>query len=207
MEIEKIRDRCIFKPLFKNADAQTKLVLLDQIGEIGDTKEYLFLKSLLKTQNLALKNKIEQTITFLEERLRLIPTNIEEIKGESPEIIDDSKHKSIKEPDDPNNTSGILSLDKEIPIEQLGNIYSVENFQNTKGKMPLDFCFLLVDLEISPSKSSDLMDVDFELGSIKEQMSTNQKQEESKSNESTGAVSFMDQILSLPSKIKDIFNG
>ncbi|MET7029206.1 ring-infected erythrocyte surface antigen domain-containing protein [Sediminicola luteus] len=207
LEIEKIRDRCIFKPLFKNADVETKLVLLDQIGEIGDTKEYIFLKTLLSTENPILKKKIEQTIVLLEEHLNLVPAEIEEIRGESPRNKDGSKDKLIREPDEPVSPTGILTLDEEIPIEQLGNIYSVENFQNTKGKMPLDFCFLLDDLEISPSKSSDLLDMDFELGSLKEQSSTNKKHEEAKNNGATGTISFLDQILSLPSKIKDIFNG
>ena len=207
LEIEKIRDRCIFKPLFKNADIETKLVLLDQIREIGDTKEYIFLKTLLGTENPILKKKIEQTIVLLEEQLKLVPADIEEKRGESPLNKDGSKDKLIRESDEPVSPTGILTLDEEIPIEQLGNIYSVENFQNTKGKMPLDFCFLLDDLEISPSKSSDLLDMDFEMGYLKEQSSTNKKHEESKNTEATGNISFLDQILSLPSKIKDLFNG
>lgn len=209
LEIEKIRDRCIFKPLFKNADTETKVMLLDQIEEIGDTKEYLFLKTQLSTQDLVFKKKVEHTIALLEERLKLVPTELD-IKLQNdigPQQLQGSKNMSKKEPDESNSIPGILSLDEEIPIEELGSIHSNENFQNTKGKMPLDFCFLLDDLEIRPSKSSDLMDVDFELGSIKDQNNTNLPQEESKNNEFTGAVSFLNQILSIPSKIKDIFNG
>ncbi|ALM07109.1 hypothetical protein SB49_04325 [Sediminicola sp. YIK13] len=207
LEIEKIRDRCIFKPLFKNADMETKLVLLDQIGEIGDTKEYIFLKTLLTTQNPILKKKIEQTIVLLEEQLKFVPADIEEKRGESSLNKEDSKDKLLKESDEPVSQIGIISLDEEIPIERIENNYSVENFQNTKGKMPLDFCFLLDDLEISPSKASDLLDADFDLGSMREQIGPNQKHEESKNNGAAASVSFLDQILSLPSKIKDLFNG
>lgn len=209
LEIDKIRDRCIFKPLFKNADTETKAMLLDHIGEIGDTKEYLFLKTQLITQDVVLKKKIEQTISLLEERLKLVPAevDIEVPNGIGSQQKQDSKNTSKKEPNESSGIPEMLSLDEEIPIEELGGIHSNENFQNTKGKMPLDFCFLLDDLEIRPSKSLDLMDADFELGSLKDQNNTNLQQEESKNNESTGVVSFLNQILSIPSKIKDIFNG
>ncbi len=207
LEIEKIRDRCIFKPLFRNADIETKLVLLDQIGEIGDTKEYIFLKTLLNTDNPILKKKIELTIALLEEQLKLVPAKREEKRGASSPNKDGSKDKLIRISVEPVSPTGILSLDEEIPIEQLGNICSVENFQNTKDKMPLDFCFLLDELDISLSKPAKLPDEDFEQGSMKEQIRINYTPLESKIEESKATFSFLDQILSLPSKIKDFING
>ena len=207
LEIEKIRDRCIFKPLFRNADIETKLVLLDQIGEIGDTKEYIFLKTLLSTDNAILNKKIELTITLLEKQLKLVPTKIEEKSGESFPKKDGSKDKLIRESYGPVSPIGIHSLDQKNPIDQLGNIHSVDNFQNTKGKVPLDFCFLLDDLEISLSKPENIPNEDNELGSRKEQIRINYAHLESKNKESKATVSFLDQILSLLSKIKHFING
>ncbi|MEJ1221944.1 hypothetical protein [Sediminicola sp. 1XM1-17] len=207
LEIEKIRDRCIFKPLFETADLETKLMLLDQIGAIGDTKEIKFLNALLETENQILKKKIEQTLILLEERLQLVP-----VEADSEEGNESSRQQygggicpKAKESDDPLPASGILMLDEEIPIEKTDKPYSVENFQNTKGKMPLDFCFLLDDLSIRPSPS-DLLEVDFELDPVKDQH-TNMKQGEQPKNEPSSSLSILDQILSLPAKIKDIFNG
>lgn len=204
LEIEKIRDRCIFKPLFESADLETKLVLLEQIAEIGDYKELKFLNSLVEATDPVLKKKTEITVGLLEERLQLIPieVDVEEENGSSPNKFGSNKESGVKGPDEPLKPSGILMLDEEIPIERVDKTYSVENFQNTKGKMPLDFCFLLDDLEISPSLS-DHLEVDFEVVPITEQHSAAKQSKK----ETLGSISILDQILSLPSKIKDIFNG
>jgi hypothetical protein len=196
LEIEKMRARCIFKPLFETADIETKLVLLDQIGKIGDTKELIFLNTLMITQDLVLKKKIAQTITQLEEKSASFPNK-----------MDGDINTIIKEQDDSNYSSVILTLDEEIPIEKVEKMYTVENFHNTKGNMPLDFCFLLDDLEISPSQSSDLLEVDFELGSFKDQAAMNNTENEPKKKGGIAANSFLVQILSIPSILKDIFNG
>ncbi|MEB8329146.1 hypothetical protein OO009_07240 [Flavobacteriaceae bacterium KMM 6897] len=198
LEIEKIRARCIFKPLFETADTETKLVLLDQIGIIGDTKELIFLNTQLITQDLVLKKKIVQTITQLKER---IPITTDEV------ILEDDSNTIINDLDESNISSGILTFDDEIPIENVEKMYTVENFYNTKGNMPLDFCFLLEDLEISPSQPSDLLEVEFELGSIKDQATLINIENESKKKGDITTNTFLDQILSIPSILKDIFNG
>ena len=150
LEIEKIRKRCIFKPLFEIADHNTKLILLDQIGEIGDIKELIFLDTIDASNNLILKKKVEQIKNSLVERLNLIISNV---------VLEQNKIIQV-ETDAPIHLSGTLSLDKE------SSLLPIEGFYSSLSKMPLSLTSLLETLKIKESPSSDILNIDFKLDSV-----------------------------------------
>lgn len=148
LEIEKIRDRCIFKPLFETADSEIKLVLLQQIVEIGDTKELIFLNTLLKTKDLVFRKEVVQTIIQLKERLQL---NLDEIDYENKK--DENINAAIKASEEPNDYSDLINFDMHDPIDK------VENHQNRNAKMPLNLTSLLEAYEIKEFPSSDILNI------------------------------------------------
>ncbi|PCJ97160.1 MAG: hypothetical protein COA50_05845 [Flavobacteriaceae bacterium] len=141
----------IFKQLFDSSDEESKLVLLDQILEIGDNKEISFLKTLLNDENKAIRDKSKTVKTELEKRNQF-------------EDMDNGTRDGNKE---------VELLFPLTPGDEMDFIQTIEykatlSEEKTETKLiidkkliPLEFCFLLDKLDIKLPKPSSILDKDF----------------------------------------------
>jgi HEAT repeat protein len=60
----------IFEELFRHCDAESKLILLDEILDLGDAKELSFLQTLFKDSRKEVRTKAKDISAKLEEKLR-----------------------------------------------------------------------------------------------------------------------------------------
>tara|TARA_R110002020_G_scaffold21009_3_gene71285 strand:+ start:43716 stop:44453 length:738 start_codon:yes stop_codon:yes gene_type:complete len=72
LEIEKIRERSIFKPLFELGDRKSKFMLLDEMATLGGKKELIFLDTLSGILDPVLQKRISRTRTTMQERIHQI---------------------------------------------------------------------------------------------------------------------------------------
>ncbi len=173
----------IFNELFKTCDAESKLILLDEILAVGDEKDLRFLDTLgadedsrVRKKALTIKKKLGD---FLKRnRKENERMNADHLHGEAPEN-DDISGADVKkeEPDTPNS-----------PAKELSNDLTALEYR------------LLAEKNIKTSRTSGILDVDFELTPL----------EEAQSQNLGGAISessFLYDILSIPSKIIQKLNG
>lgn len=145
----------IFKKLFDSCDKESKLLLLDEILEIGDGKEISFLNTLLSHKDNRIKEKAKAVKIELKKREQFI--NVTEKKS--------SRHFLNEE------AEFIFPLaDNEIALIQTieytsATIEKKAKVEPFKGKelIPMEFSFLLNELEIKLAGSSSIFDIDFEL--------------------------------------------
>lgn len=71
----------IFEELFRSCDVESKLILMDEILDLGDQKELAFLESLFKDPNGKVRDKARRTAAILSEKLRKVQTK--ELEEES----------------------------------------------------------------------------------------------------------------------------
>ncbi len=72
----------IFEELFRHCDIESKLILMDEILDLGDEKELYFLQTLSKDSNRDVRKKAKSIASSLEEKL-----NTEQVDKLSPESI------------------------------------------------------------------------------------------------------------------------
>tara|TARA_R110000868_G_scaffold4211_10_gene26574 strand:- start:32291 stop:34210 length:1920 start_codon:yes stop_codon:yes gene_type:complete len=195
----------IFKSLFDAADDYCKLLLLDEILEIGDIKEISFLASLHNYHNTEIRKKAIVIKDKLQSKLGV------EIHSETV-LVEDSE-----------------PIETDIQVESVGfteeivnrNFLTIqkESSANTNrivdDLMPLEFCFVLEKLEIEPAKEFDVFEIEFdlELSSEKTKAIANKPSEEviNISKDERGLSeeehTFFQKLLEFPSTINDIFNG
>ncbi|MFT4757883.1 MAG: hypothetical protein ACI91R_002543 [Vicingaceae bacterium] len=154
LEIDKIRKRCIFKPLFEIADFNTKLILLEQIAEIGDSKEMIFLDTIDTSNNVILKKKVKRTKIQLAEKLNLKGSNV---------VLDNNNNNKIGQ----TNTEESIHFFGTKCLEQKMAIQPIKDFHSIKSKMPLSLTDLLETLKIKESPSSDILNIQFKLDAVK----------------------------------------
>ncbi|QBA64188.1 HEAT repeat domain-containing protein [Muriicola soli] len=71
----------IFEELFRSCDVESKLILMNEILDLGDQKELAFLKSLYKDPSGKVRDKAKRTAAMLSEKLRKESTK--EVETES----------------------------------------------------------------------------------------------------------------------------
>ena len=104
----------VFEDLFRTCDTEAKLILMDEIIDIGDEKEVEFLKSLLEDPEIRIREKAEPILEALQNRLFHESLLFEP----SLAFIDDSRGQDITEKYEDSFLSQLLSFPNKI-IEKL----------------------------------------------------------------------------------------
>jgi len=151
----KTNNQSIFQSLFERSDETCKLLLLEEIQAIGDRKELRFLESLNDHFNFQIRDTAILAKAKLQKRLN----DDENAKKQSSRPIQvSSKYESS------------LSFEKSAPRTKKEGMPAL----NPKEKelisikadvLPLEFCFLLKELEIQPATSlaCDVFEIEFDL--------------------------------------------
>tara|TARA_R110002050_G_scaffold16019_2_gene49137 strand:+ start:233775 stop:235691 length:1917 start_codon:yes stop_codon:yes gene_type:complete len=194
----------IFKSLFDSSDDYCKLLLLDEILEIGNIKEILFLASLHNYHNTEIRKKALLIKDKLQSKLGA-EIHPEAIFVEDLEFIEK----------DPKSES--FDFTEEVFIT---NFPTMENESNANepeipdGLEPLEFCFLLEELEIEPAKEFDVFDIEFDLELSSERTNPIENATAEVINISKEQLglseeehTFFQKLLEFPSTINNIFNG
>ncbi|SMC73651.1 hypothetical protein SAMN05660703_2499 [Cellulophaga tyrosinoxydans] len=188
----------IFEPLFNRADDECKMLLLDEILEIGNNKDIPFLTSLqnhhntlIRTKAVVVKAKLLDKFTPIKESetLPLEVLNLQTTIKVEEELV--------KQRVEINQTISAL------PIED--QPYLIE--KKPKDLMPLEFCFLLEEFDLEPAKPLDLFEVEFAPEFSKDLKNS----EHSSSSEPIGLTAeehtYFQQLLEFPLTKRKKFNG
>lgn len=151
----KTNHQSIFQSLFESSDEACKLLLLEEIQAIGDRKELIFLEHLsdhfnfqIRETAILAKAKLQQRLND-DENSKKQATRPKPIisKNESSLIFEESAPRTKKK-----GTLALRSRKKEL-------------ISNNADVLPLEFCFLLKELEIQPAKSlaCDVFEIEFDL--------------------------------------------
>lgn len=138
----------IFYPLYQKAsDLDSKLILIKQMGLLGDEKEFIFLNTLLDATASKIVKATKKAIALLEPRIA----------------------NTFNEPRIDTNVFGVADefLLNGPPIahaqeKELSNTNTEEEI-NEPNKLPLELCFLEEEFGISASKTKDEDDFNFQL--------------------------------------------
>tara|TARA_R110002051_G_scaffold130577_2_gene204449 strand:+ start:58903 stop:60105 length:1203 start_codon:yes stop_codon:yes gene_type:complete len=151
----KTNNPSIFQSLFEHSDEACKLLLLEEIHAMGDRKELRFLESLTDHFNVQIRSTAILAKAKLQKRLNDDENFIKQ--GSRPkQLIRKNESSLIFEPSAPRaKKEDVPALD---PME-------IELIPNTADVLPLEFCFLLQELEIQPAKSlaCDVFEIEFDL--------------------------------------------
>jgi len=201
----------IFYQLFQVSDEACKLMLLDEILDLADEKEIAFLKTLENDSSIAVKRKAAATIKKIQNHNKKVKEEI--IPEKDIDSILNEELKPLKSVNFNSNES--LDHSKEVVFVPRGTIDITQedkafNIKDSKDLLPLEFCFVLEDLNIELPKPFSVFDIDFELNERKVE-----KQEKLQENteevplpkEDKKEQSFLEQIISLSSKMRNKFNG
>lgn len=139
----------VFYPLYQKAsDLDSRLILIQQMGLLGDEKELVFLNTLLDATESKITKSTKKAITALESRIVKPSIDSEltdsDVAGNNDELILD------EEP--------ITLVEEEVII-----IPNAEEKIEENNKLPLELCFLEDEFGISASKTKKDDDFDFEL--------------------------------------------
>ncbi len=204
---DELKSGSVFKRLFYAGDLDSKLMLLDEIAAWGDDKELTFLNTLIehpiqeiRERALHAKEKLQNRL-FPEEKINVgYQENDQGKRGE------EHVEANVIETEPKLN----FVMDKELGSPQQKHKIIQDSTNNSGELMPLEFCFLLDDLEIKPPKTDTVLDVDFEFtkGFSGNQVNDNYNQRALISTEEQKEQdSFLKQWLSFPAKILNKFNG
>jgi len=167
---QEVLKNSIFINLFKVSDVECKLMLLDEIAQMADAKEIVFLNTLLTDSNKGVKTKATIIITQLKEReaRNKFDLEIKETIESDIDFIINKELKPLKAIEF--NADEILSFSREIVFKPIKNKVSnikkeeaIYNVRNSRDLIPLEFCFLLGNLGIELPKPFSVFDVDFEI--------------------------------------------
>ena len=139
----------VFYPLYQKAsDLDSRLILIQQMGLLGDEKEFVFLNTLLDTTESKIMKSVEKAIKELQPRI--VKASFEsklsdiDVIGTSNELILNEQPIVLVEEEE------LITPDTEEEIEE-------------NNKLPLELCFLEDEFGISASKAKKGDDFDFEL--------------------------------------------
>ena len=149
----------IFYPLYQKAsDLDSKLILIQQMGLLGDEKELIFLNTLLDTTEPKITKSTEKAIIELKSRITSSSieyklTDSDAIGADDELILEEQLIAKVEE-----EKLIEYSTEKEIHLPLENNNTIDEN-----NKLPLELCFLEDEFGISASKTKEDDDFDFEL--------------------------------------------
>jgi molybdopterin converting factor small subunit len=152
-----VQNLSIFYPLYQKAnDLNSKLILIEQMGSLGDEKELGFLKTLLNSEEVKVNKAVKTTIKKLEDKYSSIQEEVS-IDNEEPEVIaedlilDNIKSESVK-------ITSAIQPEEDVVISFEANDEEIV----PDNRLPLELCFLYDEFGIQASKSEE-NDFDFEL--------------------------------------------
>lgn len=128
----------IFREMFRDFDAESKLILLDEILVVGEEKELNFLGTLSQDPDRRVRRKAEKIRTELAAKLG-ISTAKPIIVNQAPDQV-------------PSNAT------KSRPIISEGQIITMETVDDTRNRIPLEYCFLDDPDKIYPSEKGEESD-------------------------------------------------
>ena len=154
--IEEIKMLSVFYPLYKKAnDIDSKLILIDQMGLLGDEKEIAFLKTIKTNNEPSIAKAIKKSIALLE--TKNTPNTEDDLVENNQAVSETVLNKSSEDKEKE-------TLDAAIPDEfkvALENLLETEIVKED-DKLPLELCFLHDDFELKPSKPKE-SEFNFEL--------------------------------------------
>ncbi len=210
VDIQNAAMNSIFHQLFQVSDHECKLMLLDEILEIGDAKEVVFLKSLLNDTNKEIRIKAITIIKEIQKRNNALAQE----QAEDANDIESILNKELKPLKAVNfDTEEDLNYAKEVvfvPKDDLKEEDVTFNIKDSKDLLPLEFCFVLDSLDIELPKPFSVFDIDFELNERKGEAKAIKQEDTEEAplpQESKKEQSFIDQIISLSSRIRGKSNG
>ncbi len=144
----------VFEEFFQKYDTDSKVLLLEEIAFVGDEKELYFLSKLISDSELRIRECAKRVHQELKKRL-------ESDKNDQSENKEDQFN--LKEVNESGSTT--TSYINEVDIAIGNEIASAlkENTKKSSDLIPLEFCFLLNQLEIKEPKNKSIFEVDFEL--------------------------------------------
>ncbi|MGB5226742.1 MAG: hypothetical protein WBN55_00660, partial [Eudoraea sp.] len=189
----------IFQELFRTCDTESKLILLDEILAVGDEKEVHFLKTLLDDRNKKVSAKAELILKELQNLL-------------TPEMPDETTMEQIT-----TNAQGVenpYSNEEEVNVISSLN-KSSEGFPDIKEEnmMPFEYCFLDDSTSEHDNYQKHLFELDFELmDTALEMIKTGLQLDETEKEENDKEEdiifgSLLRNLILLPKKLKEKFNG
>ncbi len=144
-------EQTVFKNLYENCDTEAKLILLEEISMLGDRKELNFVIEELKSSEHIIRQKAAKVKLILEKRIE--NESIEEVEA----IIENDTLVLPKLEDVEFNIN--MDLDSTTTDKAVEPVLECDE----NKLMPLEYCFLMEELEIKPQKPFSLFNIDFEL--------------------------------------------
>lgn len=150
----------VFYPLYQKAsDLNSRQILIEQMGLLGDEKELLFLNTLLNNTESKINKSTEKAIAALESRIA--KSSMETKQPDSDEITTNDELIFNEQLIAMVEKEELIRLDTEEKI-QLPFDNNSDEIDESK-KLPLELCFLEDEFGISASKTKEDNDFDFEL--------------------------------------------
>ena len=150
----------VFYSLYQKAsDLNSRLILIEQMGLLGDEKELLFLNTLLNNTESKITKSTKNAIAKL--KSRIAKSSIETKQTDSDETITNDELILNEQLIALVEKEELIKLDTEEKIQLQFDNNSEEIEENKK--LPLELCFLEDEFGISASKTKDDDDFDFEL--------------------------------------------
>ncbi len=144
----------VFEEFFINYDTDSKLLLLEEIPFVGDEKELYFLSKLISDPELRIRECAKRVHQELKKRL-------ESEKNDQSETKEDQFN--LREVNESGSTTTTYINEVDIVIGNEIDSVLKESTKKSSDLIPLEFCFLLNQLEIKAPKSNSIFEVDFEL--------------------------------------------
>lgn len=203
LESEAFKGSSIFRQLFWAGDTPSKLMLLEEIEQVGDKKEINFLRTVEDYPVKEIREKAKQVRAKLQ------------AQGKKEEVTKFG-HPEASETSILADEIGEIAFELQAMTQESPSAEEEEpSFKKNGGHMPLDFCFLLDDLNIKPPKAFSVMEVDFALTHEfyrqqleKESMNEAADSENTSESKQEGSEdSLWDMLLSFHTKIIEKLNG
>lgn len=136
----------VFKSLYDGCDTEAKLILLDEIGALGDEKELQFVLSLLNAPEIEIRKKAASVKTIIENRLSVI--------ADQDALEENATSKLINK--NPN-------LQEELHARYTNTTKTITPIKPTlvKELKPLELCFLEEEEEKTEEDVFGFFDINF----------------------------------------------
>ena len=170
----------IFNELFRTCDAESKLILIDEILAVGDERDLKFLDTLVADEDERVRKKAKK----IGEKLKDYLASTAEKEQES----------NLEDQSD-NSTS----------IDDKDSIESAEE-ELTKTLKPLEYCFFDENKSVA-TQPMELFEIGFELNNANGQHLPSRASANPELVGESAQTSLLNDILSIPSKLIQKFNG
>ena len=144
----------VFEEFFRKYDTDSKLLLLEEIPFVGDEKELYFLSKLIYDPDLGIRECAKRVHQELKKRLDLEKDD----KGATKEA-----EFNLKDFDESGSKTSSSIYEVDIAIGNEIDTAIKQSPKKPSDLIPLEFCFLLNELEIKLPRDNSILEVDFKL--------------------------------------------